>query len=217
VPRKHFGAEIEPHYCKKYHHWYTSLDSRKHIVNHWSQDKYIKAYRFAADAHNGQLVPGTTFPYLMHISFVAMEITAALSVEQVDNPDLAVQCSVLHDTIEDTDVTYDDVKTRFGSDVADGVMALTIDESIGPDLGKFERRWLQLEDYLSRIKQQPREIWMVKLADRITNLQPPPAHWDERMIARYRQGATLIHKELGEASGVLGERLMVKIDNYNQG
>jgi (p)ppGpp synthase/HD superfamily hydrolase len=186
-------------------------------VNHWSQDIYIRAYRFAADAHNGQLVLGTTLPYIMHISFVAMEITAALSVEQVNNPDLAVQCAVLHDTIEDTDVRYDDIKTRFGTNVADGVMALTIDESIGTDLGKFERRWLQLEDYLSRVKQQPREIWMVKMADRITNLQPPPAHWDDRMIERYRKGAKLIHRELRDASGFLGERLRVKIDNYNQG
>ena len=162
------------------------------MSNHWSQDTYIKAYRFAAEAHEGQLVPGTNFPYLMHISLVAMEITAALSVEQVDNPDLAIQCALLHDTIEDTDVIYDQVKEQFGTDVADGVMALTIDESIGPDLGKFERRWMQLEDYLSRIKQQPREIWMVKMADRITNLQPPPEYLDFLMIERYREGAELI-------------------------
>ena len=185
--------------------------------NHWSQDTYIKAYRFAAEAHNGQLVPGTDLPYIVHISLVAMEITAALAVEQVDNPDLAVQVALLHDTIEDTDVTYDDVKEQFGTDVADGVMALTIDETIGPDLGKFERRWMQLEDYLSRIKQQPREIWMVKMADRITNLQPPPEHWDDRMIERYRDGAKLIYKELAPASEFLGERLRVKIDGYGGG
>ena len=184
------------------------------MKNNWSQDTYIKAYKFAAEAHNGQLVPGTTLPYIMHVSYVAMEITAALSVEQVDNPDLAVQCALLHDTIEDTDVTYDVIKERFGTDIADGVMALTIDETIGPDLGKFDRRWLQLEDYLNRIKQQPREIWMVKMADRITNLQPPPEHWDDRMIKRYRKGAEVIHRELVPASEYLGERLRVKIDNY---
>ncbi len=187
------------------------------MPNHWSQDTYIKAYRFAAEAHNGQLVPGTTLPYIMHVSIVAMEITAALSVEQVRNPDLAVQCALLHDIIEDTEVTYDDVKARFGTDVADGVMALTIDESIGPDLGRFERRWMQLEDYIIRIKQQPREIWMVKMADRITNLQPPPEHWDDTMIERYRKGAEVIYRELGVASAFLGERLRVKIDGYADG
>lgn len=184
------------------------------MQNHWSQEIYIKAYKFAANAHNGQHVPGTTLPYIVHISLVAMEITAALSAEKVDNPDLAVQCALLHDTIEDTDVTYDDVKKHFGTDVADGVMALTIDETIGSDMGKFERRWMQLEDYIRRIKKQPPEIWMVKLADRITNLQPPPDHWNDRMIERYRKGADLIYKELAPASEFLGERLRVKIGGY---
>ena len=184
------------------------------MTNHWSQDTYIRAYRFAAQSHKGQLVPGIDLPYVMHLSFVAMEVIAALAVEQVDNPNLAVQCALLHDTIEDTDVTYDDVQDEFGTDVADGVLAMTIDETIGPDLSKFERRWMQLEDYLRRIKLQPREIWMVKLADRITNLQPPPGHWTTDMIERYKEGAELIHRELCSASDYLGERLRMKIISY---
>lgn len=39
----------------------------------WTQANYIKAYRFAAEAHNGQLFPGTDLPYIMHVTFVAME------------------------------------------------------------------------------------------------------------------------------------------------
>jgi guanosine-3',5'-bis(diphosphate) 3'-pyrophosphohydrolase len=162
------------------------------MPSHWSQDTYIRAYQFAAEAHNGQLVPGTTLPYLMHISMVAMEITAALAVEHVDNPNLAVQCALLHDTIEDTDVAYDQVKEQFGTDVADGVLALSQNESIAASESKLKRKLLQLEDSVQRIKQQPREIWMVKLADCNTNLQPPPDHLDGRMIERYRKGAELI-------------------------
>jgi len=148
---------------------------------------------------------------------VAMEIIAALAVEQVSNPDLAVQCALLHDTIEDTDVTYDDVKKRFGIDVAEGVMALTIDETIGIGLGRFERRWMQLEDYIKRIKQLSFEIWMVKMADRITNLQPPPDHWNDKMIERYREGAEVIYRELMPASNFLGARLKMMIDRYPDG
>ena len=44
----------------------------------------------------------------------------------LDNSDLAVQCALLHDTIEDTDVTYDGVLAEFGTDVADGVMSLNL-------------------------------------------------------------------------------------------
>ena len=81
----------------------------------------------------------------------------------------------------------------------------------------IKQRWMQLEDYIRRIKKQPREIWMVKMADRITNLQPPPEHWDDRMIKRYRKGAKVIYKELAPASGYLGERMRVKIDRYPEG
>ena len=184
------------------------------MPNHWSQDTYIRTYRFAAEAHKGQLVPGTDLPYLMHLSFVTMEVIAALAVEQVDHPDLAVQCALLHDTIEDTDVTYDDVRDMFGTDVADGVLALSQDATIAALEPKAERKLLQLEDSVQRIKQQPKEIWMVKLADRITNLQPPPSHWNEEKIARYKEGAKLIHKELAPASVYLGQRLRMKIDGY---
>ena len=184
------------------------------MPNLWSPETYITAYRFAAEAHDGQLVPGTRLPYIMHLSFVAMEVMAALAVEHVARPDLAVQCALLHDTIEDTDAAYDDLHKVFGGAVADGVLAMTIDETIGTGLDKFERRWMQLEDYLNRIKRQPREIWIVKLADRITNLQPPPSHWDEKMISRYRKGAERIHRELASASEYLGERLRRKIDRY---
>ena len=184
------------------------------MQNQWSQELFIKAYRFAAKAHNGQTVPGTDLPYIMHLSFVAMEILAALAAEQVAHPDFAVQCALLHDTIEDTALTYDDVRAAFGINIADGVLAMTIDETIGTGLDKFERRWMQLEDYLRRIKQQPREIWMVKMADRITNLQPPPSHWDEKMISRYKKGAERIHQELAPASEYLGARLRMKIVQY---
>ena len=187
-------------------------------MSKWSQDNYIEAYHFAARAHWNdkmkQVVPGTDIPYLMHLSLVAMEVIAALAVEPVVRPDLAVQCALLHDTIEDTDITHDDLQKTFGADVANGVLATTIDETIGTGLDKFERRWMQLEDYLDRIKQQPGEIWMVKMADRITNLQPPPSHWNEKMISRYKKGAERILQELAPASEFLGKRLRIKIDQY---
>lgn len=58
---------------------------------------------------------------------------------------------------------------------------------------------------------------MVKLADRITNLQPPPPHWTEVRIARYRDEAIEIHRALGEASEVLSSRLLLKIEEYGRG
>ena len=128
----------------------------------WSPDVYIKAYRYAAVAHwnsdTQQLVPGTDIPYLMHFSMVAMEVIAALGEEPGLDGDLAVQCALLHDTIEDTDTTYDQLVDIFGLAVADGVQALTKDKSVGADLSKQQCKERQMTDSLERVRQQPREV-----------------------------------------------------------
>jgi len=172
----------------------------------WSQEKYIRAYRFAAKAHRGQLVPGTGLPYLMHLSFVSMEIIAALVVEEGENPDLAVQYALLHDVIEDTKLSYQRVKEIFGKDVADGVDSL----SKRKDIEKSQ----QLRESLKRIQLQPNEVWMVKLADRISNLQPPPFDWTQVQIRAYWESPDEIYAALKDASPYLGERLRKKIDIY---
>ena len=184
------------------------------MPNPWSREKYFKAYKFAAEAHKGQLIPGTDMPYVVHVSLVAMEILAALAVETVERPNLAVQCALLHECLEDTYIVYDEIVTQYGSYVADGVLALSKDGAIGKTEDEHKRDWLQLEDSLQRIKQQPIEVWMVKIADRIINLQLPPNHWNDGKIVRYKQGAELIHKELASASEYLGGRLKAKIDKY---
>ncbi len=184
----------------------------------WSPDVYIRAYRYAAAAHwnsnTKQLVPGTGLPYLMHFSMVAMEVIAALEKKAGLDGDLAIQCALLHDTIEDTDTTYDQLVETFGLAVADGVLALTKDESLGAGLPKDQRKERQMVDSLEKISRQPREVWMVKMADRITNLQPPPKHWTPEKINRYREEAYQIHQALMGANPCLADRLQEKIDHY---
>jgi len=172
----------------------------------WSPERYLSAWNYAAARHGSQKVPGTELPYLAHIGAVAMEVMTALAQgSRVDDPDLAVQCALLHDVIEDTPATYAEVAARFGVAVADGVLALTKDKTLP---SKAE----QMADSLACIRRQPREVWMVKLADRITNLQPPPAHWDDAKIAAYRAEARTILDALGGADGWLAARLQGKIE-----
>lgn len=175
-------------------------------MQQWSQENYIKAYKFAAQAHQGQNIPGSEIPYIMHLSFVSIEVIAALNVEQVYDGDLAIQCAILHDTIEDTNITFDNIKTEFGASVANGVLALTKDYSL--------EKHLQMADSLLRIKEQPREIWMVKLADRISNLQAPQYYWNQDKIIRYREEAKEIYQALQDASTFLASRLASKIEDY---
>lgn len=138
-----------------------------------------------------------------------MEIACALQTETGVDGDLAIQCALLHDTIEDTAATFDDIKENFGEKVAAGVLALSKDASIE---GKQEK----MQDSLRRIKLQPREIWMVKMADRITNLYHPPFYWDNAKILSYCNEARSIHAELHAASSVLANRLLMMIDRYPQ-
>jgi guanosine-3',5'-bis(diphosphate) 3'-pyrophosphohydrolase len=72
----------------------------------------------------------------------------------------------------------------------------------------------RMSDSLRRIKQQSKEIWAVKMADRITNLQPPPAHWTREKISRYREEAQIIYTELKDGNAYLAERLKVEISKY---
>ncbi len=175
----------------------------------WSQDSYVNALNFAAEAHGNQQygkANGAKVPYVTHLTMVAMEVIAALEFDQVANPDLAIQCALLHDTLEDTDTPYTRLETEFGTAVADGVQAL----SKNPELSKDR----QMQDSLNRIKQQPLEVWMVKLADRINNLQPPPPHWTSEKKRAYQQEARIIFEHLETASPYLAARLEQKIATY---
>ncbi|TNE48150.1 MAG: bifunctional (p)ppGpp synthetase/guanosine-3',5'-bis(diphosphate) 3'-pyrophosphohydrolase [Deltaproteobacteria bacterium] len=180
------------------------------LASPWSQANYDKAMRFAAYAHGEQKVPGTPISYVMHLSLVTMETMTALAHTPGScDADLAIACALLHDTIEDTDVTYEDVHSEFGLAIADGVLALTKDKNL-------PTKQEQMEDSLHRIVEQPKEVWMVKLADRITNLAPPPNYWKNHKRRKYHVEAQLIWDKLHAASPFLAARLQQRIENYTQ-
>jgi (p)ppGpp synthase/HD superfamily hydrolase len=171
----------------------------------FSPDRYVAAMRFAATRHRDQVVTGTQLPYVTHVVSVAAEVISAIEADPVPDPDLAVSCALLHDTIEDTPTRHDELAALFGTAVADGVQALTKDKH-KPD---------PMADSLRRIRAQPREIWIVKLADRVTNLAPPPESWsfDKRRV--YRAEALTILDALGDACAPLAARLRARADAYS--
>jgi (p)ppGpp synthase/HD superfamily hydrolase len=173
----------------------------------FSPERYVDAMRFAAAAHKTQTEQGSDLPYLVHIVAVAAEVIAALPAHPELDGDLAVTCALLHDTVEDTSVTLDAIRARYGDAVAAGVSALTKDGSAGDKTD-------QMLDSLRRIKAQPREIAIVKLADRITNMAEPPPHWSKDKRIAYRAEATVIADTLGYASATLGARLRARIAAY---
>ena len=130
----------------------------------------IAALAFAADKHRNQRRKDAEgSPYINH----PIELAKILAIEG-GVEDMRVLCAaVLHDTIEDTQTSYDELAKAFGREVADVVLEVTDNKS----LPKAERKQLQI-DHAPRLS---REAKLVKLADKIANLRDvsehPPASW----------------------------------------
>ena len=176
---------------------------------HHIQAAWQLATRLHQDQTYGGPNEGEYFPYLTHIGSVAFEIMVAVQHTPQMNAELATCCALLHDTIEDTPFTYEDVHAQFGVAIAEGVMALTKNTQL-------EGKRAQMLDSLYRIQQQPHEIWAVKMADRICNLYAPPFYWDNEKKRAYQEEAQLIYQELHEGNAYLAARLEEKIKEYER-
>lgn len=174
------------------------------------QSAYQKAIGFAALKHleAKQTVPGTRLPYVVHLAGVAMEILIAAQHTAGFDLSFAVQVALLHDALEDTKTTFDELAAEFGIEIAGGVSALTKSEALHGDD--------KMMDSLNRIKMLRKEVWAVKLADRITNLQPPPLNWDMQKKKKYKLEAEIILENLEGGNPYLENRLKARIVEYEQ-
>ena len=174
----------------------------------WDPDRYQRALTFAATKHADQREPGHGHPYVVHVCKVAMEVQRAAFVDRTFDVDLAVTAALLHDTLEDTTTSFDELAQAFGEEVALAVDALT--KKGGDDVPKEQR----MLDSLARIRARPCAVWVVKLADRITNLDEPPSSWSLDKRRRYQSEARTILSQLRGGCAPLEERLASKIDDY---
>lgn len=143
------------------------------------------AYSLAAQAHAGQRRKGRgDVPYINHPCAVA-----ALVAEAGGSAD-AVIAAVLHDTVEDTGTTLEDIRCRFGDRVAGLVDALT-DAEAWEDLPTAERKAKQAE----HIADAPPAARLLKLADQTANLRDraaTPDEWTPEKHEAYLAGARRI-------------------------
>lgn len=174
----------------------------------WNPDLYQKTLSFANRAHRNQQLPGSDLPYVAHVCNVCMEAVHAVLQSGTEDVDLVMQCALLHDTIEDTEITYQDVEREFGTPVADGVLALSKNEALEkPD---------RMPDSLQRILQQTAEVRIVKMADRINNLSEPPHYWTKEKRIKYQAEARVILDTLGGVNTFIEKRLSQRIEQYSQ-
>ena len=147
-----------------------------------SVQRVLAAARFAAEWHAGQPRKGVARePYINHLIEVA-ELLSGMGQEVDVN---LVIAGFLHDTIEDTRVTADELERLFGADVAALVLEATDDKS----LPKETRKALQIESAPNKsVRAQA-----LKLADKISNLRSlllsPPSDWSQERKREYREWA----------------------------
>jgi len=118
-----------------------------------------RAMDFAAKAHEGQFRKdrGEKIPYISHPAMVSRLLEGSGFDEGV------VAAGILHDTVEDTEVTLETLKDRFGERVAALVEQVTEEDKSLP----WEKRKAR---YLERLREAPFEALAVCCADKIHNL-----------------------------------------------
>ena len=128
-------------------------------------EKIRRAYRFAAQAHQDQLRRSGE-PYIMH------PVAVACIIDQMGLDAESVMAGLLHDTVEDTPVTREDIAREFGASVAmlvDGVTKLTKMEHTSYST-KEEQQMEDLRKMFIAMAKDIRVI-MIKLADRLHNMR----------------------------------------------
>ena len=176
-------------------------------------ERVADAWEFVSVKHAGQTyggrLPNQQIPYISHLASVAFEILSVYEASDIGEEqfDLVLKCALLHDVLEDTDTSEEELTGLFGAQVAAAVSALTKNMAITDNR-------LRMADSIARIKIQPHTIWSVKLADRITNLYHPPFYWTKERIDQYKEESLFILKELGAANVKLAARLEQKIAEY---
>jgi len=118
-----------------------------------------RAILFAVRCHSGVERRGKGFPYIVH-PMEAMAIAATMSSDQE-----VLAAAALHDVVEDTGVTLDELRAQFGERVA--ALVDTESDRLGEGLDWMARK----EDSLQRLKQASRDEKIVALGDKLSNMR----------------------------------------------
>ena len=145
----------------------------------------LKAYKFAKDFHEGQkddCGKDYSHTHVMNVGFICERLTT----------DIEVICAAfLHDTIEDTDCTYEDIVRKFGKRVANLVMELT-----------HEGQKDEYGHYFPRLKSK--EAIMIKLIDRASNVSRMDS-WTKQRQEHYLK-KTKFWKDGSDRQEIVGEK-----------
>lgn len=155
----------------------------------------LDALAFAAHKHRDQRrKDAAASPYINH----PIALAQLLSATGIDDT-LVLQAALLHDTLEDTQTTFDELSARFGPAVA-GVVAEVSDDKT---LEKAARKQAQIDS----APHKSQAAALVKLADKTCNLRDvaasPPVGWSLERRREYFDWARRVVERLPDASPAL--------------
>ncbi|MGC2697719.1 MAG: HD domain-containing protein [Candidatus Angelobacter sp.] len=170
--------------------------TEKNISSAADVQRILEAARFAAQKHAQQKRKGANGePYVNHLLEVAQLIAGSSDVLDTE----LVMAGLLHDTVEDTGVTPQELEERFGKDIAALVAEVTDDKS----LPKETRKTLQIQNAPGKSERAQ----TLKLADKISNLRSllanPPVGWDLERKQQYFEWARQVVAGLTAPNPVL--------------
>jgi GTP pyrophosphokinase len=171
VPKYNLDAEQEKKEIVR--HYRALLRSLKTKLKKGDKELLRAAFEMAADAHK-TMRRKSGEPYILHPIAVAM-----ICVDEIGLGVRSTICALLHDTVEDTDVTLEDVKNEFGNEIAKIVDGLTKISSVmntnsSQQAENFKKILLTLTD-------DPRVI-LIKLADRLHNMRTLDSMKQEKQL-----------------------------------
>ena len=128
-----------------------------------------KAILFAVNAHAGTKRKGKNRPYILHPVEV-MTIVAGLTEDEA-----VIAAAVLHDTVEDTDTTREDIEQAFGTRIAQLVAAESEDKR---EELSAEATWqIRKQETLTHLQNASRDVKLICLGDKLANIREIAHDW----------------------------------------
>ncbi len=154
------GAPLDCKYSEDGEEFPEFIDGIRWTERH---SVFQKAMKYAAVAHKGMTRKGTDFPYIFHPMEAAM-----IASTVTDDPEI-IASAALHDVVEDTQYTIDDIESEFGSRIASIVGHESEDKR--PDLPPSESWDIRKREFLDDLRTAPYEARIVTLADKLSNMR----------------------------------------------
>ena len=156
------------------------------------------AYRFAKECHKGQFRKGSPRPYINHCTEVARILNRFGYSEEI------IVAGLLHDTVEESEITLEDLRQEYGEEISNLVKYVTEDKS--PGLSWTKRKVM----YIKNLTDAPEGSVAVSAADKLHNVTEILQDWlkvGDTVFLRFSEGKEKqkwFHRSLSEVYFVRG-------------